>query len=66
MPDNESDFEEHRHDLVLETFQPSWEKHSVAEVTNPTRARASGPVNERAAPAGSCRRRLDQMPSRSR
>jgi hypothetical protein len=34
MPDNESDFEEPRHDLVLETFQPSWEKRSVAEVTN--------------------------------
>jgi hypothetical protein len=34
MAQKESDFQEHKHDLVMETFQPGWEKGSVSSVTS--------------------------------
>ena len=34
MAEKESDFEIHKHDVVLETFQPGWQNDSVAAVAS--------------------------------
>jgi hypothetical protein len=34
MAENESDHKIHKHDLIFETFQPGWDKRSVATVTS--------------------------------
>jgi hypothetical protein len=32
--EKDTDHEIHKHDLVLETFQPGWERRSIASITN--------------------------------